>query len=410
MRGKLVWTGLLLLHSSMALVDPTKLSLLSPCGAGSFGIVRWAEYDRQPAVAKAALAGTKAAQYLAVEEHANRLLHEQTPGGSTPELAPFLGACQKSGHRWLVWKACGSDTLADYLARGPAGLAELAQILNRAADNGDLPASASPQSLAKTVLRCMLRALAHIHARGVVHRDLKPDNWLVDREGRCLVLIDFGSSVDVAGWLVQRGLEPDRVPASVLYCPCEQLLDAKAPYTYDIYSAALVMMRTAVPRLSEESLMSLRLELRQHRHDPHAWWQAADEAPDGWELAFGPLARRGALATPEQRELWELLCQMLAFDPSERPSAAEVLVGPFLNADCEAGGVPLPPPRPWTWQALVVARGEAEAVSEECALPPELPAGNGHDEHADESQSASDSMAMSDTDSADFVPSPTVRV
>ena len=40
----------------------------------------------------------------------------------------------------------------------------------------------------------MCRALAHIHAMGVCHRDIKPQNLLVNTHTHQLKLCDFGSA------------------------------------------------------------------------------------------------------------------------------------------------------------------------------------------------------------------------
>ena len=45
-----------------------------------------------------------------------------------------------------------------------------------------------------TVLAQMLDALAYVHAQGVLHRDISPDNILLDRATGRPVLIDFGAS------------------------------------------------------------------------------------------------------------------------------------------------------------------------------------------------------------------------
>jgi serine/threonine protein kinase len=41
------------------------------------------------------------------------------------------------------------------------------------------------------VLETVARAVAHAHAQGVIHRDLKPQNILIEDDGR-VVLTDFG--------------------------------------------------------------------------------------------------------------------------------------------------------------------------------------------------------------------------
>jgi tetratricopeptide (TPR) repeat protein/predicted Ser/Thr protein kinase len=59
-------------------------------------------------------------------------------------------------------------------------------------------AGKSPQVPDRRVLATVARAVAYAHAQGVVHRDLKPQNILVDAEGR-VVLTDFGLATECSG-------------------------------------------------------------------------------------------------------------------------------------------------------------------------------------------------------------------
>lgn len=57
------------------------------------------------------------------------------------------------------------------------------------------PSGVSPQGLPRYrvhhIIRQLLSALAYIHSKGIIYRDVKPENVLLDNLG-CLKLCDFG--------------------------------------------------------------------------------------------------------------------------------------------------------------------------------------------------------------------------
>ena len=86
------------------------------------------------------------------------------------------------------------------------------------------------------VLRDVAWALAYAHAQGVIHRDVKPDNILLENTGRVLVA-DFGIAGVVAG---AAGLNTGEVIGTPEFMSPEQALGEVVDARSDLYSLGVV--------------------------------------------------------------------------------------------------------------------------------------------------------------------------
>src|SRR5213593_1304673 len=91
-------------------------------------------------------------------------------------------------------------------------------------------------SEASRVLRDVAWALAYAHGQGVIHRDVKPDNILLENNGRVLVA-DFGIASVVAG---AGGLTSEEVVGTPEFMSPEQALGEVVDARSDLYSLGLV--------------------------------------------------------------------------------------------------------------------------------------------------------------------------
>lgn len=91
-------------------------------------------------------------------------------------------------------------------------------------------------------------ALTAVHKKGMIHRDIKPDNLLVTHDGS-LVLIDFGAALHFANE------ETHSVFLSEGYAPKEQYLRLGRLGAYtDIYALCATMYRCLTGKIPEHSL------------------------------------------------------------------------------------------------------------------------------------------------------------
>ncbi|MBL6751714.1 MAG: serine/threonine protein kinase [Nevskia sp.] len=111
---------------------------------------------------------------------------------------------------------------------------------------------------ARRFLLPVLGGLAYAHAKGVLHRDLKPDNIMIRESDGRAVLIDFGSArMQAATDATQYTRLTDLVAYTPGYAALEQYARATSsnqhgPYT-DVYGIAAVLYETVTGRCPPES-------------------------------------------------------------------------------------------------------------------------------------------------------------
>ena len=106
-----------------------------------------------------------------------------------------------------------------------------------------------PVPVAISYTRQILAALRYAHKNGIIHRDIKPHNVLVDREGR-LKVADFGIARAGASEMTEAG----SIVGTAQYLSPEQARGAPVDESSDLYSTGIVLyelLTGAVPFTGE---------------------------------------------------------------------------------------------------------------------------------------------------------------
>jgi serine/threonine-protein kinase len=137
-------------------------------------------------------------------------------GLTHPGIVPAYDVVDDPSSPAIVFQHVDGESLAERLRRGPVPIADAVRIASQVAE-----------------------ALDHAHRAGVVHRDVKPANILLDRDGRAR-LVDFG--IAQVGNDARRHLTgTHQVVGTLRYMAPEQLAGGPSDARTDLYALGLVL-------------------------------------------------------------------------------------------------------------------------------------------------------------------------
>jgi len=154
------------------------------------------------------------------------------------------------------------------------------------------------------LLAQMAAALRHVHDNGIIHMDLKPENFLLSDDGR-VKLTDFALARRQASRLRRLLAGPRKIAGTRPYIAPETLRKRTPDFRTDIYSfgATVYEMLTRRPPFISSDRDEL---LSMHLRDPPPW----------------PWTYNKNLT----REINDLVLAMLAKDPGRRPQSMADIV------------------------------------------------------------------------------------
>ena len=270
---------------------PTRYILVRRLGIGSVGEVWEAQCDGRPLALKI-LHGISPSRTSLEKEC--RLLMEL----SHPHIVVVYGVhASAEGRAFIEMEKVDGPSLS-LMAAGQGGVL--------------------PWEILKPLAMQLCSALGHAHSKGVVHRDVKPSNLLLDATG-ALKLVDFGCAALTAQSQLEMTRTVEMVSSGTLAFMSPQQINGEAPMPADdIYAAGATLhtLLVGVPPFSEGHLI-------------HQILNASPPTVTGHQ-------RQRGVTNPVSPGLVRVIAACLDKKPARRPATAEALAA-MLDGESNGG-------------------------------------------------------------------------
>lgn len=159
-----------------------------------------------------------------------------------PQIPQFRATFEQDGRLFLIQDYVEGKTYRDWL------------------NERLLQGQTFSEAEVRLFLQQILPVLAHIHAKGIIHRDISPDNIVQRITDHLPVLIDFGVVKEVVTRLQRDEVTAQATTVGKLgYAPSEQMQSGRAYPSSDLYSLAVTAVVLLTGREPQELFNDVNL-------------------------------------------------------------------------------------------------------------------------------------------------------
>lgn len=266
-----------------------KYEITGELGQGGMGVVYKA---RDPVIGRLVALKTLTAEVGNDPELLKRFYREAQSAGSLqhPNIVTIYDMGEAGGRPFIAMEYVEGESLQKIIARQQA----------------------LPLAVKLKIISQFCQGLDHAHKHGVIHRDIKPGNILLRRDGAVKV-VDFGIAHLDSTTLTKTGV----FMGTVNYSSPEQLNDGRVDVRSDLWSVAVVMYEFLSGRRPFEGANFATLISKILNTDPEPLSAVLPGAPP---------------------ELAALVSQCLQKDPQKRPQSLEEVITALAPIEAELRG------------------------------------------------------------------------